>query len=174
MKGKILLLAGVVSLSILAVSGFILLSENTAPEEYVQKITRESREDFFFKKDIIRHPARANITYPQLENQTIKVGVSADTHELNFGLVIQNMTVRKFLNLRTGDVNVKVCVVPYGSIKQFIEIEQNDFVMKTNESKQIMVEFSGDRVGSYTGEIDVIVKKPKHDFLEPLLLVIPC
>ncbi|RLI91815.1 MAG: hypothetical protein DRO89_03235 [Candidatus Altiarchaeales archaeon] len=154
--------------------GFILLGETPGPREYVKEISREHTEDLFFEKVIDRIPARGNITYPRVENRTIKVGVSADPDELNFGVVLQNMTVRKFINLRNKDINVKVCIIPYGSISQFIKIKQNNFIMKTNESREVMIEFSGDKIGSYNGELDVITKKPKYGFLEPLLPFVAC
>ncbi|OYT39325.1 MAG: hypothetical protein B6U86_05395 [Candidatus Altiarchaeales archaeon ex4484_43] len=170
------LLAVVLFLFILAIGflGFILLGETPEPGEYVKRISREHTEDLFFEKAIDRIPARGNITYPRVENRTIKVGVSTDPDELNFGAVPQNMTVRKFINLHNKDINVKVCVIPYGSIRQFIKIEQNNFIMKTNESREVMIEFSGDRIGSYNGELDVITKKPKYGFLEPLLPFVAC
>jgi len=177
MDGKNLLLVSVIFLFVLAIFGFlglILLGETPEPKEYVRKISREHTEDFLFEKDTDRIPARGNITYLGIENNTVKVGVSADPHELNFGVVPQNMSIRKFINLRNRDINVKVCVISYGSVKQFIEIKQNNFIMKTNESKKVMIEFSGDEIGSYNGEIDVIIKKPKYGFLEPLLPFVSC
>lgn len=174
MNRKISLLAVTIILSILAVLGTIFLNETPEPGEYVQKITREHTEDFFFEKDIVRHPARGNITYLRVENQTVKVAVSADSHELNFGAILENMTVRKFLNLRNKDVNVKICVISYGSIKHFINTGNNNFIMKTNESAEIMIEFGGDKIGSYTGEVDVIIKKPKYGLLDSLLPFVAC
>jgi len=169
-------LLAVILFLILAIGflGFILLGETPGPREYVRRISREHTEDLFFEKTIDRIPARGNITYLRVENRTIKVGVSADPDELNFGVVPQNMTVRKFINLRNKDINVKVCIIPYGSISQFIKIEQNNFIMKTNESREVMIKFSGDKIGSYNGELDVITKKPKYGFLEPLLPFVAC
>ncbi|HDH41410.1 MAG TPA: hypothetical protein ENG12_03280 [Candidatus Altiarchaeales archaeon] len=169
-------LLAVILFLILAIGflGFILLGETPGPREYVRRISREHTEDLFFEKAIDRIPARGNITYLRVENRTIKVGVSADPDELNFGVVPQNMTVRKFINLRNKDINVKVCIIPYGSIRQFIKIEQNNFIMKTNESREVMIKFSGDKIGSYNGELDVITKKPKYGFLEPLLPFVAC
>ncbi len=175
MNNKIPLLTAVVFLSILVTLGFILLNGTPAPEEYVQRITRENTEDFFFKKVIDRIPARGVIIYRDIDNETIKVGVSTDPHELNFGVVSQNTTgITKILNIHNKDVNVKTCVVPYGDIKQFVEIKNKEFVMKTDEKREITIRFSGDKIGNYTGEIDVITKKPKYGLLEPLLPFVAC
>ncbi|MBN2013674.1 MAG: hypothetical protein JW778_00690 [Candidatus Altiarchaeota archaeon] len=188
MEKKIIVVAGILSFIFLAMVGFMgfLITDNTPtgfmlsgktaePEEYVQRITREGDESLFFDKIIDRIPARVSVVHPRTENNTIKVGVSADTNELNFGVVIQNMSVRKFLNIASDDAStVKICIVSYGNISSFIRAEQVDFIMEKGDSTEVMLEFNGDLVGNYTGEVDVVTKKPKYGFLESLLPFVAC
>lgn len=178
MEKKTLVVAAVFLFVFLTTSGFIgfiLLDKTVPPEEYTQSIVREQEEGLLFDKIIDRIPTRANITSPRIENSTVKVGVSADTSELNFGVVIQNMSVRKFLNLGNSDDSaVKVCIVAYGNISQFVDVQNNEFTLEGGDGREVMIEFNGDRIGVYSGEVDVITKKPKYDFLKPLLSFVAC
>jgi hypothetical protein len=176
MEKKTLLKTAVVILILaVAVTGYLILSDKTAePADRVLVKTRQQTDGMFFTKAVDRIPARAAIVAPKVENDTITVGVSADRNELNFGVVIQNMSVTKFLNIENKDVAVKECVVSYGDIGPLINVPENSFVLSTGESKAVTLHFSGSELGNYTGEVDVITKKPKFGFMEFLLPYVAC
>jgi hypothetical protein len=46
--------------------------------------------------------------------------------------------------------------------------------MSSGEKKEVQVRFSGGAIGNFTGEVDVLAKKPKYGFLEPLLPWVAC
>lgn len=176
MENKILLRAAVVLLFVaVAVTSYLILSDSTPePTDHVLAKTRHQTDGMFFTKAVDRIPARAIIVLPEVNNDTIKVGVSADKSELNFGVVLQNMSVTKFVEINNKDVTVKECILSYGSIGPLIKIPENNFVLKTGESKAVTLAFSGSELGNYTGEVDVITKKPKYGFLDFLLPYVAC
>ena len=176
MENKILLKAAVAIVFLaIAVTGYLILADNTPqPTDSVLVMKRQQMDTLFFTKVVDRIPTKAAIVLPNLENETLKVGVSADKNELNFGVVIQNMSVTKFLNINNKDVTVKECVVSYGSIGPLIKVPEKEFVLSTGESKMVSLEFSGSELGNYTGEVDVITKKPKYGFLDILLPYAGC
>lgn len=158
----------------LAFSVILYLDKTSAPSAYVTEKIQEQSDGVFFKRAVDRIPAKAVVFFPQMEENTIRVGVSADPNELNFGLVVQNMSVRKFLGIKNKDVDVKICVLAYGNISEFIQTRENNIIVRHNESRELMLEFRGKRIGNYSGEIDVITKKPKYSFLNPLLPWVAC
>jgi hypothetical protein len=176
MEKKVLLTAALALLVVAAAAaGFLILADKTPqPTDRVLAPVRRQTDGMFFKTVVVRFPARVLIVLPEIDNDTIKVGVSADWNELNFGVVLQNMTVKKFLTINNTDVNMKSCVLSYGSIGPLIKVPENNFIIKTGEAKDVLLEFSGPDLGNYTGEVDMITKKPKYGFLEPLLPWVAC
>ncbi|HEX54506.1 MAG: hypothetical protein DRO90_03165 [Candidatus Altiarchaeales archaeon] len=154
---------------------FLILEKAPKPEGIIKKPTDMRADTPLFKVYIVRYPTTGNITELNLENRTLRVGISTDRDELNFGVIPQNLSVRKFLNLKNKrDSRARVCIRAYGTISDFIKIKDSDFVMERGESREIELVFTGDSVGNYSGEIDVITKKPKYQLLEFLLPIVGC
>ncbi len=170
-----LLVVFVLMIFIVGTLGFICLEETPEPENFVKNKSLEHDEGIFFVKDIVRYPAKGNVTPLMRENRSIRLGIAAETYELNFGSIPQNLTVRKLINLRNNeDVPVKVCVLCYGGIKPLITVDKNNLILKKDEAKEIEIRFNATNIGSYTGEVDVVIKKPKYDPLAYLLPWVRC
>jgi hypothetical protein len=153
----------------------ISMEKNPEPKNFVESLKFEQQEGFLFIREIVRYPTKGNVTPLLRTNKTIKVGVTTQTDELNFGVVPENLTVRKFINLRNNDkIAVKICVLSYGSIKPFIIVRDNDFLLKENDAKEVEIAFNATKIGSYRGEIDVVIRKPKYEALEKFLGLVKC
>ncbi|MEA3255769.1 MAG: hypothetical protein U9Q22_08055 [Candidatus Altiarchaeota archaeon] len=172
MKGKKIIKIAVIALVsillILSLGLFILISldKNPEPEEIIKETGFFHTESTLFLRDIVRYPLRANVTPLRIADNKIKVGVSIETDELNFGVVSENLTVRKFINLKNNDkVPVKMCIPSYGNIKPYILLSKNNFILKEGQALEVEIAFNATKVGIYSGELDVIAIKPKHPFL---------
>lgn len=181
MKGKkVIKIAAIalVSLSlILSLGLFILISldKNPEPEEIINEAGFFHTESTLFLRDIVRYPLRANVTPLRTTDSKIRVGVSIETDELNFGVVSENLTVRKFINLKNnGKVPVKICIPSYGNIKPYIITRKNNFILREGQALEVEIAFNATRIGLYSGELDVIAIKPKHPFLANFLDWVEC
>jgi hypothetical protein len=161
-------------------TGFALSAPNL-PSQYIPltiKIVTERSENIFFEKNIIRVPAKGVIILPIIDNNgTITAGVSVDSDKLDFGRIQSNLSgITKSLDIaypfRTG--SVKICVIAQGDIKQFLETPNREFIMSSGEKKEVQIRFSGSMIGNFTGEVDVLAKKPKYGFLDLLLPWVGC
>ena len=181
MKGKkVIKIAAIALVSILLILSlglFILISldKNPEPEEIINESGFFHTESTLFLRDIVRYPLRANVTPLRIADSKIKVGVSVETDELNFGVVSENLTVRKFINLKNNDkVPVKMCMPSYGNIKQYVLLSKDNFILKEGQAVEVEIAFNATKVGLYSGELDVIAIKPKHPFLANFLGWVEC
>jgi len=121
--------------------------------------------------NIIKYKLKANVTELRINNSKLLLGISNDPTEFNFGVVPENVTVRKILNLKNNenfDSVIKISIS--GNISKYIKLENNDFILKSKENKQLMVTFNAARIGYYTGEMEIYLITPKYEFLAPLSL----
>lgn len=143
------------------------------PKKFVKNYTSEDRKTLFFVYKITRYPTFGNVTELKIENKTISIGVATEPTQLNFGLIPANFTVRKIITIKNYEnVPVKVKMKVFGDIKDFISFSRNDFILLPNEETKIYITFNATKLGNYTGEIDVIVKKPRSTILLPLLKMV--
>lgn len=143
------------------------------PAEFVSNRTVIHEKALFFLQDTIKYPAECNITPSIEENRTIKMGIATHTYELNFGNVPPNVTVRKIITLENNEPRpVKVKFRVYGDIKPFVSFSEEDVILKPSERREFEVKFDARELGYYTGEIDVIVKAPRYDFILPFLQLV--
>ncbi|MCK4490977.1 MAG: hypothetical protein KAU03_00020, partial [Candidatus Altiarchaeales archaeon] len=61
-----------------------------------------------------------------------------------------------------------------GDIKPLIKIRDEEIILEKNGQREVQIAFNATGVGAYTGEIDVIVKKPRYDMLKYLLPLTGC
>jgi hypothetical protein len=170
----VLLAAVVCGLLATAVLAVLYADQTPAPQTYAGAIVRENRPGIFFDTIVDRFPAKSEVSPPRVTNQTLNMGLSTDTDKLDFGVVSQNQTVRKFLNFGSQYPALKACVVSYGSISPFITVERPSFYISEGETGEAMLEFSAPKLGNFTGEVDMITKRPKYDILSPLLPWVGC
>jgi hypothetical protein len=146
------------------------------PDDFVDNQSVDHSSGSFLIDDVVRYPAKANVTALNLSDRNIKVGVAAQTYELNFGNVPQNITVRKFINLGNGEKGpVRICVKARGNIGPHVYFNPGDnIILSGGEQKDLEVAFNSTRTDLYSGEIDLIVRKPKYGALEYFLFLIRC
>ena len=133
----------------------------------------ESSMGILFLNDITRYPARGNVT--SLSKSRISVGIASQTYELNFGRIPENLTVRKFIDIANNEeVPVKICILKRGSIGPMLRIREDEFVLEEKGEREVELLFNGSEVGSYQGEIDVVVRKPRYWPARYLLNFLEC
>jgi hypothetical protein len=77
----------------------------------------------------------------------------------------------RFINLANfKEKDAKISFKVYGNISPFVKFNKNDFILHPNENLTVEVSFhaEGVKIGNYSGEIDVVVQRPKYDFLYAL------
>lgn len=139
------------------------------PKGFVRNRTFEKHSDLFFDYEITRYPSAAQVSPFQPNQEKLTLGVVVDPWNLNFGIIPKgNNFATRFIdlvNLREKDARIFFKV--YGNISPFINFTKNNFILKPNESITVEVNFFAEKaeIGNYSGEIDVIVQRPKYDFL---------
>jgi hypothetical protein len=175
-KIKIALLS-LVSLLILIVLIPILINlisnPYKEPKEFVTNKTFVSDSDIFFKYETSKYPSNAEITSSKNLNESITLGFVVDPWNLNFGIVPsgERNLVKRYIELTNSkNESAKINFKVYGNISPQISFSKNDFILQKNEKISIEVYFHTNDagIGNYSGEIDVIVKRPKYNFLEKL------
>jgi hypothetical protein len=171
-KRKIKKLVIILVIILLALIGAILsLSGPGAPREFVTNRTFETWENLFLSYEIIRYPSHVEIIkQPELGKSNITVGVVVDPWNLNFGVIpTGGSRGRRFLiltNLKEKEAKIKLRA--YGNISSMIGFGKNDFTLNKNENITVDVFLYTSEttlLGNYSGEIDVIISRPKYDFL---------
>ncbi|MBU0530622.1 MAG: hypothetical protein KKC05_03020 [Nanoarchaeota archaeon] len=167
--GIIVIVATVIYIN--TISSFNLIK----PLDGVDNMTYEKYENAIFTYEIIRYPSHVNVTQHYF-NDTIIIGIMNDPDNLGFGIVPAGSGGRRFIKIENDDpVKARIKTVVFGNISEFITISYSDFILDANESKNYAVGLQTNEntiQGNYTGEIDLIVIKPKYKNLEPLLSVI--
>ncbi len=148
---------------------FIYSKEPSVPETFVGNRTIENYSTFFFKYEIIRYPSSVEIMAIENINQTAVLGFVTDSWNLNFGIIPGNGSyVTRTVELTNKeDVDNRISIVAYGDIAPLVEFSRNDFILKPKEkvSIEIILYSRNSEPGNYSGEIDVLSKKPIYNFL---------
>lgn len=165
-----------VAIIALAVVFLFFLSSYTAsltftfktPVNSVANRTIETYSDAFFDYELIRYPSRAEIADPRKFSEEFSIGFNLDPWNLDFGLIPGNGSFSKrFINLTNNGNDAKVVLATYGNISDMISFSSNNFMLKKSAKSSVDVSFNTGRFleGSFGGEIDVIIQKPKYVFI---------
>lgn len=143
-----------------------------APGALATKQALANDENMLFSYEINRYPANAEISNASGEN--ITMGFALDPGNINFGIVPRGGNIgKRFITLdNTADEPSKITLVAYGNIAPMVKFSENDFLLWKGAPKpvEIILETeNGTALGNYTGEIDIIVKKPKYSIAAKLL-----
>ena len=164
MNIKLLLLVFVIAFVILA-----NLLEPPEPKKFVENITVSNYSNFFFTYDIISYPSKVEIAQPTDANGSIVLGFVVDNWNLNFGSVPFNGSyVTRNVQIRNSkESDVEIIMKAYGNITPLVSFEENNILLKPDEnvSVNILLQSKDYEIGNYTGQIDVIIKKPIYNFL---------
>jgi hypothetical protein len=168
-KKKILWVAAIVALILAAIPVInFLINYQYEPKGMVANRTFISYSDLFFEYEITRYPSSVEVA-PVQEQEKLLLGISADPWNLNFGIIPAGKNFGKrfvsLVNLKEKDV--KIVLKAWGNISSFVKFNKNNFILHPKENVTVEVGFyaEGAEVGNYTGVIDVVVQKPKYDFI---------
>jgi len=141
------------------------------PREFVKNQTFEIYENPFFIFEKARYPS--NVEIVEKGEEGMLLGFVTDPWNLNFGIIpLGGYGTRSITLFNSESSKVKVKLKAYGEIKDLVRFEKNDFILKPNEKVNVNIFLNttnSTRIGNYTGEIDVIIKKPRFNFFEILL-----
>jgi len=142
------------------------------PKEIVENMTFITNSDLFFDYEVTKYPTKVEITSTKFLEEGGLIGVVVDPWNLNFGIVpTGGSSVKRQIELfntkeKAGKISFKV----YGDISPLVSFSDNDFIIHENENLTVMIYLNtGNLIGNYSGEIDVVAKKPKYKFLYPIL-----
>jgi hypothetical protein len=161
----------IIIITVFIISAYALVILNSSKEEvttFVTERTVSTTEDLLFNYDTIKYPSSAQVVAPIINNTTVQLGMNIDPTGINFGIIPGNGSFSKrFVNLtNTEDKDVKVFIETLGPIEPYVNFSMNDFVLRGKEKVVVKVYFytTEAAIGNYSGEIDIITKKPKYDF----------
>ena len=167
MKKEIIIFAIVIIIFLF----FIATLEPPEPKEIIINKTFLNYSNLFFNYKIIRYPTNVEIVSP-LESNLI-IGIVSDPWNLNFGVIPGNGS---YVTRYAGITNLKekfnkIKLKAYGNITPLVNFNKNNFVLEENTSTAVEVNLFSNYTafGNYSGEIDVIIKVPKYNFLSVFL-----
>jgi hypothetical protein len=129
---------------------------------FAQNIEKSS--NLFFDYETFSYPARVKVLP---KSESVQIGVSGDTWILDFGQIYVGMGSRKYINV-TVDEQYKVMLKSSGNISSMLRFEKNNFIVeKGNVAIPVYVEPKNP--GFYDGELKIVFKKVKYNFLNWLL-----
>lgn len=150
-----------------AIIRFIITNYFPEPKNFVKNQTFVIYSDLFFVYEITKYSS--NVKVAPEEGQRITLGFVTDPWNLNFGIMPIGSYGTRHLNIsNSGKNRVRVFFKVYGNIEQLISFSRNNFILNPGQSAYIDVFLKTTnltKLGNYTGQIDVITKKPKFNFL---------
>jgi hypothetical protein len=167
---KIIFILFLVIITLIVVFGWSYFS---TPKQFVSNQTVVKNSDLFFSYEITKYPSNVEIIPAQYEKQKLKIGIVTDKWNLNFGIIPVSGRETRHLDISNHEKNdFRVNLNVYGNIKQMISFSKNDFILPPNKSISINIFLNTTEKtipGNYTGEIDVIIKKPNSKSLSWIL-----
>lgn len=177
MKGKIMVLILIILVSFLFFSlykgYFSFYKGYSSPKNFVSNQTFERSEDTFFKYEILKYPTDVEIIKPEPRKQT-SIGIVVDPYNLRFGRIPTggNSVNRYVVLVNLQEKKAKVEFNVFGDISPMVSFSDNNFLLNAYENVTVTVLLSTTETtppGNYSGEIDVVTKRPKYDFLYQIL-----
>lgn len=149
----------------------ILFLTRTETKEFVDNRGVEKYSDAFFDYEIIKYPTDVKIYEPNA-SERITVGIVSDTNNMKFGIIPGNGSyAKRYLNLTNREKDAKIFLHVYGDITPLVRFGKNNFIIRENENVMIdvLLNTKGSEFKEYSGEIDVVIQRPKFDFLYSFL-----
>jgi len=148
------------------------IAYHSYPREYVRNKTFEIYSSLFFVHERVRYPS--NVEIVESKEEGMLLGFVTDPWNLNFGIIPTggNFGTRHLKVFNSEDYKVRVNLRAYGDIKPLVTFSKNNFILAPNETAEVDIFLNttnSTKPGNYTGEIDVIIKKPRLNILEIFL-----
>jgi len=141
----------------------------STPKQFVSNQTFVKNSDPFFSYEVTKYPSNVEIISSQHKEQKMTIGIVTDPWNLNFGIIPIGSHGTRHITISNSEKNkVRVSFKVYGTIKPLISFNKNNFILLPNESIYVDISLNTTermRPGNYTGEINVIIKKPNLNFL---------
>ena len=162
---------GIVLVVIIAVVAFLFIfsKEPPAPEIFVENRTVENYSTFFYKYEILRYPTNVEIMPIENVNENVVLGFVTDPWNINFGIIPGNgsYATRTIEISNKEEVVNEITLKVYGNISPLVVFSKNEFALNPGEksSIEIFLYKKDSQPGNYSGEIDILSKKPIYNFL---------
>jgi hypothetical protein len=170
MKKKIMIILLIILLFFLI---SLIFYEPKVKTNFVKNLTVEKTEDLFFVYETVMYPSNVEIIKLGKDRSNISVGITGEPWNLNFGFVPIGVESRRFINLANyKEEKYKVEIQAYGNISPIISFDKNNFVLNKGDELKITVLLNSTlstKTGNFTGEIDIVSKGAKFQFLEMFL-----
>ncbi len=90
-------------------------------------------------------------------------GINADADAMKFGMIMPGTSgERSILVSNSATYPLRVVILKSGDMADWVNPSENKFILKENESKQIIFEVNAPKnsnFGNYTGKVKIIFKK---------------
>ncbi|MCK4968663.1 MAG: hypothetical protein KAS12_06410 [Candidatus Aenigmarchaeota archaeon] len=142
------------------------------PDSFVENHTTEYEDTIFFTYEVNRYPTSVEIS--NITDKNISIGFALDPNGIDFGMVPTGGNAgKRFITLEnTKKDDAKIILEAYGNISSMVHFDDNEFYLITGNLKdiEIALETKNDtHIGNYEGEIDIVVKRSKYEFINWLL-----
>ena len=126
-------------------------------------------DNLFFTYEINKYPSYVEIS--NISDRNLSIGFSLESSSLNFGVVPTGGNMgKRFLTLTNmQNDTAKMLFRTYGNISDMIKFNDNDFYLEIDVVKPIEIILETNEntpVGYYSGEINLVVKRAKYDFIK--------
>ena len=140
----------------------------SVPVTFVTNRTVLTYSDTLYNYEVIEYPTAGGVSSVPVNQEKMTIGMVVDPWNLNFGIVPSgNNYGTRFIDLQNVKAeDAKVGFRVYGNIAPYVNFTMNDFILHGNENVTVQAHFyaASASVGNYTGQIDVIVQRPKYPF----------
>lgn len=90
-------------------------------------------------------------------------GLNADADAIRFGMVMPGTSGERSVLVNNNAIYpLRVVILKSGDIADWVKLSENNFILKKNESRQIVFEVNAPEnssFGNYTGKVKIIFKK---------------
>lgn len=155
---------------ILAIALFVsAIQDPPEPKEFVENMTVSNYQNLLFNYEIIRYPSNVELVSVSNIEEAVMLGFAIEPWNINFGIIPSDGSygTRSIDFTNSEEIDRRIILKAYGDISSMVVFSKNDFILKPGEDVSVDVFlYSRDYdAGNYSGEIDVIIKKPIYNFL---------
>ena len=139
-----------------------------APDIFVENRTVTNFTNLFYDYEISKYYSDVEII-PLDNGENVEIGFVSDTWNLRFGKLpgMGSYTKREMTLTNKNEFPSRIILKAYGNVSPLVVFNTSDFVLGGGE--QITIDIycfaNNTGIGIYSGEIDIISKRPKYQFI---------